>query len=445
MKTVSRRALAVEPAPPGRTRSPAKRGPHAVGAEERAVERDRGLVEDLVDVRAVHLHVVGLPVVEPVGRPEQQHPLPRHGEGDPDLVVRDRQRRRPVLLRLEHDVRALAEPHRRPRTRFLQAADVVDPRAGGVDDSARPHLDRLSVDGHLPAGDASASAVQRGDLGVVEHRRARRRRGADVGEAQPAVVRPRVRVEPARAEALRAQSRHEALRALGVDEPVQARAGERLVEDDPGLHDQRPVRPAAVEREQERQPADEVRRTDAHQVPALLVSLADEADIAEPQVAQAAVDQLGRGARGRSAEVGAVDERDGEAGVGGLGRDPGADDPRADHEQIERAALELVERAAARVAHSHSGFVHAFRPARSTSSMRTWPAPAGSSRLALVRAPSSARSRTVPAVQYGSRPAWTAAPSSRPATSVTDAHGLHATSSAPSRASTPRTIGPALE
>ena len=118
--------------------------------------------------------------------------------------------------------------------------------------------------------------------------------------------------------------------------------------------------PSAVEREEERQPLDQVRRDDAHQVAALLVRLADEADVAHLQVAQAAVDELRRGARRRAGEVAALDERDVEAVRGRRLGDPGADDPAADHQQVEPAA----PRAARPRYAIHSGFVQARLPFR---------------------------------------------------------------------------------
>ena len=91
-----------------------------------------------------------------------------------------------------------------------------------------------------------------------------------------------------------------------------------------------------------------MRRDDLHEQPALVVGLAHEADVAEPQVAQAAVDQLRGSARGARAEVAAVGERHGEAGARSLGRDSRPDDPAPDHEQVERPLPEPLARLLAR-------------------------------------------------------------------------------------------------
>ena len=120
------------------------------------------------------------------------------------------------------------------------------------------------------------------------------------------------------------------------------------------------MRAVAVEREDERQPLDEVRRDDAHQVAPLLVRLADEAHVAHLQVAQAAVHELRRRARGGAREVAAFDERHVEAVRARRLGDPGSDDPAADHEQVEPPRRELLDRRYA----IHSGFVQARLPFR---------------------------------------------------------------------------------
>ena len=229
-------------------------------------------------------------------------------------------------------------------------------------------------------------------LGVVEDRRARVGGAANVCERQAPVVRHRVRVERAGAERLAAQARNEPPRPLDRDGPVQPGARERRVDQDPGLDEPGPVRAALVEREQEGQPADEVRRDDAHQRPPLLVGLADEPHVAEAEVAEAAVDQLGRRGRRAAAEVAPVDERNREPVSRGRLGDAGADDAAADHEQVEAAIAELGDRAGAAL-YGQSGFVHAFLPEASASSSRPYSAPHGRSSRAAVIAPSVSRSR----------------------------------------------------
>ena len=78
------------------------------------------------------------------------------------------------------------------------------------------------------------------------------------------------------------------------------------------------------------------------------MGLAHQPDVAETEVAEAAVDQLRRGARRAAAEVAAVDERDSEPVRSGELGDPGPDDPAADHEQVVPPLAQLRERAVAR-------------------------------------------------------------------------------------------------
>ena len=145
--------------------------------------------------------------------------------------------------------------------------------------------------------------------------------------------------------------------ALGLE----SGSGERGIENKAGLNRQAPVRAAAVEGKQERQTLHEMRRDDVHQQSALVMGFAYEADVAKPQVAQATVDQLRGGGRRAGAEVGLVEERDGEAGTCRLGGDSGSDDPGSDHEQVELPPSELLGCGLAS-AQPHSGFVQAFWP-----------------------------------------------------------------------------------
>jgi hypothetical protein len=87
-----------------------------------------------------------------------------------------------------------------------------------------------------------------------------------------------------------------------------------------------------------------MRRDDLHQQPPLVVSFANEADVAEPEVSEAAVDELRGSTRGARAKVAAVDERDGEACARRLGCDSRPDDPASDHEQVVRPLAELPAR-----------------------------------------------------------------------------------------------------
>jgi hypothetical protein len=81
------------------------------------------------------------------------------------------------------------------------------------------------------------------------------------------------------------------------------------------------------------------------------------------------MDEFRRGTGGRGAEVAPVDERDAEARAGRLRGYARADDAAADDEQVEVALGELLERRAA-PAQIQSGFVQAFPPFQSATSIR---------------------------------------------------------------------------
>ena len=366
-----------------RARRAGRGGPRYVartrlGVEHLRPERDRRLVEDLSHVRRLDGDGAGVGLVLRVRRPEQEHPVPRHREGDAHVVLRDRERRRPSLPARHQDVHALAQPHRRAGAGILEATHVVDPRPGRVDDRRRLDRDRLPVDAHLRPGDAAGGRSQLDHLGAVEHDCARVGRRADVRQAEARVVRPRVRVERAGAQPGDAEVGDHAARAGRVDEPVQPRPRERRVQEDAALHERGPKGPTFVEREQERDAVHEMGRDDLRQRAPLVVRLPHEADIAQAQVAKAAVDQLRGRARRRASEVARVDERDGEAGARRVRGDRGADDAAADDEQVEAAPGELLQSAAARYLgpdvsgrYTAIGFAHAFLPAASVTSTRT--------------------------------------------------------------------------
>jgi hypothetical protein len=90
-----------------------------------------------------------------------------------------------------------------------------------------------------------------------------------------------------------------------------------------------------------------MRRDASHEVASLLVCFAYEAHVAEAQVAQPAVDELRRGARGLPAEIAAFDECDRHPMPGRCSGDPGADYPAAHDQKIEVAAGKLLERTGA--------------------------------------------------------------------------------------------------
>jgi hypothetical protein len=345
--------------------------PHRFPTHDRGIERDRGLREDLVDVRLGRRRAVWIALVELVGRTEQEHPFPGDGEGHAHAVVRHDQGRRPGLLQGQERVDALAETAGGLGSGILEPPHAVDPRPRRIDDGARLHVDAL-VAKPVADGRAANPSLRRpelDDLGVVDDNGAVLGRRADIREAEPAVVRPGVGIEPAPLQGVEAEGGDALRRALGLDHASEPLAGERRVEPEARLDRKAPIGPVLVQRQEKRQPANEVGGDDAHEGAPLLVRLADEADVSQPEVAEAAVDELRGRARGGAAEVGAVDERDGESGARGLGGDARADDAAADHQDVEAAAREPLQRGAA-PAQIQSGFVQALPPFQSDTSSR---------------------------------------------------------------------------
>ena len=94
-------------------------------------------------------------------------------------------------------------------------------------------------------------------------------------------------------------------------------------------------------RQHEAHRPDEVRRH-AQQHLALVERLAHQAERAVLEIAQAAVDQLGRGRRGAGGEVVLLDQQHAQAAAGGVARDPGAVDAAADDGEVEVGHVLLI-------------------------------------------------------------------------------------------------------
>jgi len=95
---------------------------------------------------------------------------------------------------------------------------------------------------------------------------------------------------------------------------------------------------ARVDRDVELERRNEMRR-EAQQPFALVQRLAHEADLEVLEVAQAAMDQARRRARGSHREIAALDEQHGEPAQRGFARDRGAVDAGADHDHVVERAL----------------------------------------------------------------------------------------------------------
>ena len=99
---------------------------------------------------------------------------------------------------------------------------------------------------------------------------------------------------------------------------------------------------AGEHRDEEGQDLDQVGGV-AQQALALVQRLVDEADVAVLEVAQPAVDELGRLRRRARGEVVPLDERGAQPAGGGVERHAGAGDAAADDEHVEDAGAEAGE------------------------------------------------------------------------------------------------------
>ena len=157
---------------------------------------------------------------------------------------------------------ALRQADERRRRRVLEGANAVDPRARRVHDRARLDGERLARQAvaHLGTADTTRDLPERDHLRVVRDHTAGGGRRPHVGETEPPVVRERVDVDAAAAQAVEPEIGDALQRTRGRQQAAEPVARETRVEREPEPQRRRPVGTVAVEREQERQPPDEVRR-----------------------------------------------------------------------------------------------------------------------------------------------------------------------------------------
>ena len=115
---------------------------------------------------------------------------------------------------------------------------------------------------------------------------------------------------------------------------------------------------AACERVEERHRAHEMRREHVQQQAALAQRLADEAELQLLEVAQAAVDQLARAARGAGGEVALLEQRDRQPAAGGVERAARARRAAADDDDVEDLLAHPLQRRRALLGVEASGVLN---------------------------------------------------------------------------------------
>jgi hypothetical protein len=311
---------------------------------QRHGEHGVGALEDVVDVgpRGGGVELVQTPVR--VGRAQEPVPAPGDDEQDAGLRPQDHAGVQLHPVARHDEVHALRRAHAELPPLADQALHVVGPHARGVDHLARGHLE-LIAGRHVPhahAGHATGLAQEPYDLGVGDHDRAvvRGRAGDLHGVAGvvelgvPILDRPDERVAP---EPGREPQRLAAGEVAVVAQALEAAQAvvEQHARPDVG------ALPAVVgERVEERDRPHQVWREHVEQEAALLERLAHEAELLLLEVAQPAVDQLRRAARGPGPEIARLDQRNVEPARGGVQRAARAHDAAADHHHVEGLAGE---------------------------------------------------------------------------------------------------------
>ena len=221
-----------------------------------------------------------------------------------------------------------------------QVLEVVGPDPGRVDDLPRVDLELLvgEVVLHAHAGHALAFAQEADDPRARRDGGAVGGGGARGGERMAGVVDLGIPVLDGADQRVGLERRGDLERlALGqVAVAVQALvAAELVVEQHPGA-DVDALPDPLLQRKEERHGPHQVRRDHVEQQAALAQRLVDEAELHLLEVAQTAVDQLARAARGAGGEIARLQQRDRQAAAGGVERAARPRRAAADDDDVER-------------------------------------------------------------------------------------------------------------
>ncbi len=305
----------------------------AVGAELVRREHAAEGREERLDVRGVGSGISRIALELCIGRSQHEHALP----GDRARtagVVEERDPGAPVAVEREKGVHSLAQPRQRPRQGILEATDRIEPRTGRAHDGVAPKRQpgtRLRV---LENGRSNPPArpLERDNPDVVERDGPRPCGGAHRRERQARVVRTCLVDEGARTDRC-SVDRRERRGERGPQQPWEwtAEARHQRVDGEAGYQLRDAARVAALDDEQQRKRTHEVRSDAGCQGRALVLQLADEAEVARGEVTEATVQKLRRRGRGLAAKVARIDEGDPQAPGCRLVGDPASDDAGADH------------------------------------------------------------------------------------------------------------------
>jgi hypothetical protein len=221
------------------------------------------------------------------------------------------------------------------------AAHLIRPGPGGVDDEGRPRFERAPPPfGRLVAQRRSADlarpvAQQRDGAGVVERQAAGADRLACHPQHKPGIVGLGVEIAVSAVQAAEPQRRTQADQGGRPIVRMLPFSGQDVVERQPAAEDPSRQMVPLEARHQERQWVDQPAAFAQEQFP-LAHRVDRRPDLQVAQVAQAAVDQLGRTAGGAAGEIAGLDEQRPQSEVGGLAQDSGAGDSATQDQQVPR-------------------------------------------------------------------------------------------------------------
>ncbi len=235
----------------------------------------------------------------------------------------------------------------------------------------RLHLAREEI-AHLHAVEPAGARDERLDLAVVEDAGAVARRREHVLEAEALREEQQiVEVVAGPAQVLRPHVRLHRERGLGPQHAVALAVlagGEQVVEPHAEAHLDEAARGAAVHRHQEGQRAHQV-RGEALERLLLAQRLAHQLEVAQLEVAEPAVDQLGGLRRGAGGEIALLEQRDRGAAQGQVTRHSRPRHAAADHHGVQRGAVKPSQpiRGRAHSTRSSDGSYHVVRSDRGDS------------------------------------------------------------------------------
>ncbi len=339
----------------GRTsgRRPARTGRQHVIRHQLGVGKITiGQVEEILHIGRVGVHLFGRGVVKRVRRADDRAVVaPRQAKDHAAIFLHHHGVTQRQARGVDHQMHALTG--RQNRWLAGQFAQLIGPRPGGIDD----HLGAdgrggfgveaaVGIGGDFHARHPLAFPQQLGHTRAIDDGGAEGPRVDGVLQRHARVVGGAVVIEEPTLELLAQERRLQLVDATGAHGAVQlgrAEFGKAVINPQADVEDEQPRAIALVDRHQEFERPDQVRRQ-LHQERPLVGALEHQPELRVLEVAQAAVHQLRRFGRRSRREIGFLDERDFQAAQRRVAGDAGAGDAAADDQEIERLFAEAFER-----------------------------------------------------------------------------------------------------